>query len=139
MVYYTISNGNEESLNDYCLSQYFSHGLFTNGIDPSSNWISGPIREEFGNNYKKFFDTAEKLGMIYERSRVTGEHKWSYHILSKIPVKIIYYKADDEFTSDMKIYYDKTAGHFFDLGLIDALSGCIVAALIALGNKYEYP
>jgi hypothetical protein len=132
LVYYAVSKGGTEPLHDFALLNSFSGGLFSGGsTSGGSGWMVEPIRKAFGGDYERFCRAARDLGMIYEGSRVTAEHTWQYRLLPKIPVLVKYFEADDEFPSDVKIYYDKTVPEYLDFEPLAVLNGCLVAAITA--------
>lgn len=135
LVYYTISKGDCEPLNDFCLLHYFSQGLFSNN-GTGAEWMTAPLRRKFGDDYQKFCAAATALGLVYEGSRVRGEYTWAYHLLPKMPIKVIYYEADDEFPGDVKILYDKTALNFLDFEPLAVLNGCFISTLASSTSMY---
>jgi hypothetical protein len=77
--------------------------------------------------------------MEYAGSRVAGEYTWYYSLLPKIPIKVVYYEADDEFPCEVRIYYDKTVLQFIDFEPLAVLNGCFVGTLAAIGKKERSP
>jgi hypothetical protein len=134
LVYYTISKGSCEPGRDFHLMHNFTHGLVTSN-NPDSDWMIEPLRKEFGEDHQKFHEAALELGMEYVGSRVDGEHTWYYPLLPKIPVKVVYYEADDEFSCEVRIFYDKTVLQFIDFEPLAVLNGCFVGALAEIGKK----
>jgi hypothetical protein len=134
LVYYTISKGSCLPSRDFCLMHTFTHGLFTSS-NSGSDWMVEPLRREFGGDYQKFHKAALELGMEYAGSRVGGEYTWYYSLLPKIPVKVMYYEADDEFPCEIRIFYDKTVLQFIDFEPLAVLNGCFVGALATIGKR----
>jgi hypothetical protein len=135
LVYYAVSKGSTEPLYDFCLMHNFAQGLFSSDNTSTLNWMTAPLRKEFSEDYQQFCDAAQELGMVYERSRVQGEYTWSYQLLPKMPIKVIYYDADDEFPCDIKILYDKTALQFLEFEPLAVLNGCFITTLAGIGKK----
>ncbi|MDR2444763.1 MAG: DUF3786 domain-containing protein [Spirochaetaceae bacterium] len=128
--YYALSDGNCEPLLDFYPLNYFSHGVFSGGAGKSgAEWSTEPLRKAIGGSYKKFCAAAEKLGLAFEETRGEGKYIWSYLLLPKLPVKIAYYEGDDDFPSDVKILYDKTAPLFFKFEPLAVLNACFIHAL----------
>ena len=75
---------------------------------------------------KKLID---QLGGLEEESQM-GKHLWKFIILPKIPLKIIFYDADEEFPVDIQIMLDKTALQFLEFECLAFMVGCFVRALI---------
>jgi hypothetical protein len=126
LAYYALSPSSAEPLYDFALLNTFTGGLLSSGSGDAS-WMTEPLRKAC-DTHDKFRRAARNLGMIYEGSRVAGEHAWQYRLLPKIPALIKYFEADDEFPCDIKIYYDKTVPEFLDFEPLAVLNGCLVAA-----------
>ena len=136
LVYYAVSPGTGNPLMDFALPGTFSGGIFSGAATGAGlDWMSAPLRRAYGNDYPAFAVVARTLGMIYLGSRAPGEHNWAYRLLPKIPVKVNYYEADDEFPCEVKIYYDKTVTHFFDFEPLAVLNSCFTGALAAAKNS----
>jgi hypothetical protein len=130
LVYYAISKSEEEPLMDFALLNTFSAGLFSRAASDSGvDWMSAPLRRAYGNDYPAFAIAARSLGMIYLGSRVSGEYNWAYRLLPKIPLRLNFYAADDEFPCEVKIYYDKTVINFLQFEPLAVLNGCFISAL----------
>jgi hypothetical protein len=126
---YAVSRGSTEPLYDFALPGAFTGSLLSSG-SPDASWMIEPLRKVCG-AYETFRRAARNLGMIYEGSRVPGEHAWQYRLLPKIPALVKYFEADEEFPCDIKIYYDKTVTEFLDFEPLAVLNGCFVSALVA--------
>ncbi|MDR0685026.1 MAG: DUF3786 domain-containing protein [Spirochaetaceae bacterium] len=137
--YYALSDGNREPLMDFYPLNHFSHGVFSGAGKDGSDWSTKPLREAIGGDYKKFCAAAEKLGLVFEETRGEGKYAWSYRLLPKLPVKIVYYEGDDEFPSDIKVLYDKTAPLFFKFEPLAVLHTCFIHSLAdAAGNNENH-
>ncbi|MHC6202387.1 DUF3786 domain-containing protein [Breznakiellaceae bacterium SP9] len=133
LVYYAISKGQTAPRYDFALLHAFTGGLFSRGGTAESNWMSAPIRTicAGSDGLEKFRTAARGLGMSYEGSRVSGEHTWQYLLLPKIPVRVKYFEADDEYSCDVKVYYDKTVLEYLDFEPLAVLNKCFISALAA--------
>ncbi|MDR2517309.1 MAG: DUF3786 domain-containing protein [Spirochaetaceae bacterium] len=138
LVYYAISGGSGDPRMDFAQLNTFSRGLFSGASGGAGvDWMSAPLRRAYGDDYPAFAAAARRLGMIYLGSRARGEHNWAYRLLPKIPVRLNYYEADDEFPAEVKIYYDKTVAHFLDFEPLAVLNGCFTGALAAAKTPPE--
>jgi hypothetical protein len=136
LVYYAISKGEGDPLMDFALLNTFSAGLFSrNNSDSGVDWMSAPLRRAYNNDYPSFAVAARALGMIYLGSRSTAEYNWAYRLLPKIPIKLNYYAADDEFPCEVKIYYDKTVTNFLEFEPLAVLNGCFISALAQIKQQ----
>jgi hypothetical protein len=126
--YYALSDGNCEPVMDFYPLSHFSHGIFS-GASHDGVLAAEPIRKATGGDYKKFCAAAKKIGLVFEETRGEGKYVWSYRLLPKLPVKAVYYEGDDEFPSDVRILYDKTAPLFFKFEPLAVLNSCFIHAL----------
>lgn len=127
--YYVLSEADLEPENDFCDIGHFSHGIFIR-----QHWVKNTLGEVFGNDYHRFRITAEKLGMVFEGEKSSGQYSWRYTLLPKIPVKIVYYEGDDEFPTKLQILFDKTAIGFYKFEPLAVLYGCFREGLAAVGK-----
>jgi hypothetical protein len=127
LVYYAISKGDAEPGNNFALLHHFARGLVSGGT--GLHWMTAPLRRVFGGDYDLFCRAASRLGLVRGESAKNGEHPWRYQLLPRIPVKLVYYEADDEFTADIKIFYDETAALFLEFEPLAFLSGCFIKTL----------
>jgi hypothetical protein len=127
LVYYATSKGDAAPGNDFALLHHFARGLVSGGT--GLRWMTAPLRRVFGGDYDLFCRAASRLGLVRWGSAKNGEHPWRYQLLPRIPVKLVYYEADDEFPADIKIFYDKTAALFLEFEPLAFLSGCFIKTL----------
>jgi hypothetical protein len=127
LLYYLLSKGHEEPENSYILFESIPRMI--SGLSGQNQLVNTPLERYFGNDYVKFSQAAVKLGGIEEESQV-GKHLWKFDVLTKIPLKIIFYNADDEFPVNIKIMLDKTALRFLEFECLAFMVGCFVRSLI---------
>jgi hypothetical protein len=128
--YYALSDADLEPANDFCLLKSFSHGVFESSSGALSH--KSPLNKVYGSDYNKFREAALELGMKDEGLQGAGK-KWHYDLLPKMPVKLIYYEGDDEFPTDIKIFFDKTAIEIYKFEPLAVLHGCFIQGLAAIG------
>ncbi|MDR2501273.1 MAG: DUF3786 domain-containing protein [Treponema sp.] len=127
--YYVLSQADAEPVYDFCGIGYFSHGIFIR-----QNWAGNTLSRVFGNDYQKFRVTAEKLGMVFEGEKASGQYSWRYALLPKIPVRVMYYEGDEEFPTKLQILFDKTAIRFYKFEPLAVLHECFKEGLAAAGE-----
>ena len=127
LLYYLLSNGRGDPENSYVLFESIPRMI--SGLDFQNRMMSRPLERKFGNDYVKCSETALKLGGIEEESQM-GKHLWKFNVLPKIPLKIVFYEADDEFPTNIQIMLDKTALQFLEFECLAFMVGCFVRALI---------
>jgi hypothetical protein len=127
LLYYLLSKGQGDPENSYI--PFESMPRMIGGIHGQSRLMSAPLERYFDNDYLKFSEAATKLGGIREESQVS-KHLWRFDVLPKIPLKIVFYEADDEFPVNIQIMLDKTALQFLEFECLAFMVGCFVRALI---------
>jgi hypothetical protein len=127
LLYYLLSRGTGAPENSYVPFESIPRKL--TGLDFQNRLMSAPLEREFGNNYARFGQAAMKLGGI-EEGTLPGKHAWRFDVLPKIPVKTVFYEADDDFPANIQIMLDKTAPEFLEFECLAFMVGCFVRALI---------
>jgi hypothetical protein len=89
-----------------------------------------PLLREFGSDYDKFQSAARKLGGVLEGASEDGGQGWTFQVLPKIPLRLVFYQADDEFPADIQMLFDRSARRFMEFECLAFLSGCFTKALI---------
>jgi len=127
LLYYLLSNGRGDPENSYVLFESIPRMI--SGLGFQNRMMSRPLERKFGNDYVKFREAAVKLGGTEEESQI-GRHLWKFNVLPKIPLKIVFYEADDEFPTNIQILLDKTALQFLEFECLAFMVACFVRALI---------
>jgi hypothetical protein len=127
LLYYLLSKGAGDPENSYVLFETIPR--ISGGLDLQDQMMSRPLERKFGNDYAKFAEAAVRLGGIEEDSQ-RGKHSWKFDVLPKIPLKLVFYEADDEFPANIQIMLDKTAPRFLEFECLAFMVGCLIRALI---------
>jgi hypothetical protein len=127
LLYYLLSKGTGDPENSYVLFESIPRMI--SGLDLQNRLMSSPLERKFGNDYVKLTEAAVKLGGIEEDSQ-SGKHSWKFQVLPKIPLKIVFYEADDEFPANIQIMLDKTSIRFLEFECLAFMVGCFIRALI---------
>ena len=127
LLYYLLSKGQGDPENSYVLFESIPRMI--SGLGFQNRMMSRPLERKFANDYVKFSEAAVNLGGIEEESQM-GKHLWKFNVLPKIPLKIVFYEADDEFPTNIQIMLDKTALQFLEFECLAFMVGCFVRALI---------
>jgi len=125
LIYYVTSKGNAEPAYAYKLLRSFVSTPL-GGFDVS--WQTDPLVRKFGNDYVGFCHALKSIGAVPEKSPKRSEYVWSYRILPKIPMQIIYIEADDEFPCEINLKLDNNADTFMEFEQLAFLCGCFVKA-----------
>jgi hypothetical protein len=128
VAYYALSRGLGEPALSYVPLSYFAGTV--RSFSTNLNWMNDPLGKTFNGDYERFSETMCRLGGISDGKRDSGGCSWFLEVLPKIPVRITYYDADDEFPCEVQIMFDKNASRFLDFECLAFLEGCLVRAMI---------
>ena len=98
-------------------------------LGAQSRLLNAPLEQRFADGYGTFRAAAKRLGGVEEESRA-GTHVWKFDVLPKIPVKLIFDEADDDFPLSVQIMLDRTAVRFLEFECLAFMVGCLVRALV---------
>ena len=127
LAYYLLSGVEVEPQHDYCALSHFSSGIFSNSV-----FAGKTLQKAYGDDYGKFRAAAEKAGLVFKTEKSAGQYVWSYNMLPKVPVQLVYYEGDEEYPTSVQILYDKTAIKIFKFEQLAVLHSCFVHALAAI-------
>ena len=127
LLYYLLSKGTGNPENSYILFESIPRVI--SGLDLQNRLMSTPLERKFGSDYIKFSEAAVKLDGIEEDSQ-SGKHSWKFDVLPKIPLKVVFYEADNEFPANIQIMLDKTSLKFLEFECLAFMVGCFIRALI---------
>jgi Domain of unknown function (DUF3786) len=127
ILYYVLSEGRGDPEGSYVLVEAIPRMVGMLGAQ--SRLMSTPLERHFANGYAAFSEAAAKLGGIEEESR-GGTHLWKFIVFPKIPAKLAFEEADDDFPVGMQIMLDRTAIQFLEFECLAFMVGCLVRALI---------
>jgi len=135
LIHYMLSKGRGEMDLSY-LPLYRLNAMKIDGHKRVSQGTTiDPLIREFGNNYEKFQAAALKLGGDPEPASFDGRHIWDFLVLPKIPVRVEFCEADDEFPVDIQILFDTSAPRFMDVEGLEYLSGSFSSALVKASHS----
>lgn len=132
LIYYLTTQGGGEPFYSYSLPHYFIDGALGSG---DLAWLTAPLVRAYGSGVESIVEPLKALGAVYQGERKAGEYIWTYRILPKIPMQIVYREADEEFPCQIELMLDKGAGRFLEFEQIGFLCGCFIETLIKMGQK----
>lgn len=137
LIHYVTSHGSGDPENRFYLPHYFLPSSFLPNSSRKS--VFNDLEQAFSKAICEMENSLEKvskamgiLGAEYEGEVRNGEHLWTFYVLPKIPIQVIYYEADDEFPCDIKVKFDGGAGRFFDFETLAFLYGSFIHELVKL-------
>jgi len=127
LLHYLLSTGRGGPQGSYVSFQAIPS--MVGGLNLQSRLMNAPLERYFAHNYGAFREAAERLEGIEEETQA-GKHVWRFSVLPKIPLKLVFYEADDEFPVSTQIMLDTTAPQFLEFECLAFMVGCLVHALI---------
>jgi hypothetical protein len=127
LLYYLLSKGQGDPEGSCVLFEAIPRLI--SGLSAHSHLMNAPLERQFGNDYAKFSDAALRLGGSEEESGV-GTHLWIFNVLPKIPLKVIFDEADDEFPASIQIMLDRTALRFLEFECLAFMVGLFARAFV---------
>jgi len=129
LIHYVLSQGTGDPV--YSFKPLFRMTtIFSSGDTGKVSMMDAPLIKIFGNNVNQLDETIIKLGGKLEISKEPYSRCWLVEVLPKIPVKIIYREADEDFPVEIQTQFDVTALEFLEFECLAFLCGCLVRALI---------
>ena len=125
--YYLLSEGRGDPEGSYALVEAIPR--MVGALGAQTRLMSNPLERHFADSYGAFSEAAARLGGIEGESRA-GTHLWQFTVLPKIPVKLVFDEADDDFPVSVQIMLDRTAVQFLEFECLAFMVGCLVRALI---------
>jgi hypothetical protein len=126
LLYYLLSHGSGDP--EKCFVLFESLPGMIGGLHTELRIMNRPLERCFRNDYAKFGEAALTLGGVAQEA-CAGKHVWDFAVLPKIPVRVAFYEADDEFPANIQIMLDQTALRFLEFECLAFLVGCFVHAL----------
>jgi hypothetical protein len=96
--------------------RWTSYAELKGGMVKSSSFLRDceePLRERFDRDVAKAAEALSRLGAVKCKDFPT-ENAWMLNLLPKVPVAVLYWPAEEEFPSKLKILFDSTADRFLD-------------------------
>lgn len=129
LIHYVLSQGTGEPA--YSFKPLFRMTtIFSSGDTGKASMMDAPLITAFGNDPNKLAETIVKLGGKPEPAKEPYCRSWLLEVLPKIPVKIIYREADEDFPVEIQTQFDESAPEFLEFECLAFLCGCLVRALI---------
>jgi len=76
------------------------------------------VAKRFGNDIEAFRQAAERAG---GERRELGDAAYSFQALPRVPLVVVYWEGDEEFSPTAQVLFDASAGHYLPVDLLSAL------------------
>ena len=134
LAYYILSKGSGEMEQSWVPLNRLS-GTIDGQKTHDKGMLLQPLLRELGNDYARFHYAASKLGGVPEPNSDDGARVWSFRVLPKIPIRVRFYEADDEFPADIQLFFDRSARKFLEYECLAFLTGCFVDSLLKAARQ----
>ena len=94
--------------------------------------VEPPLLATFGEQPERFRTVARKLN---GSSLAFGDVAYSFQVLPRVPMAIIIYLGDEEFSPSVGVLYDGASGHYLPTEDLAILGGMFVGNLLGLANR----
>lgn len=140
--YIKNSNANRDSIRSMPKSaeeRWISYSELKSGMVKASSFLrecEDPLRELFDNDLKKTGMVLTRLGAA-KRGDFPTQEAWLLYLLPKVPAIILYWPADEEFPSKVKVLFDPYADRFLDVESMMFLVEGLVKNIEVLGANIK--
>jgi hypothetical protein len=96
--------------------RWTSYAELKGGLVKSSSFLRDceePVRECFDKDAEKAADVLSGLGAV-KCDNFPTKNAWQLFLLPRVPIVVLYWPAEEEFPSKVKILFDSTAVRFLD-------------------------
>jgi hypothetical protein len=104
-----------------------------------SDQLAKPLGDKFGPDYEAFKKAAEAAGFRHEGKSPAGAQSFILEDLPKLPVRIEFFEADDEFDSEIKLLFNASANQFVNYECLEIMTMCIVVDLLMRAGLISDP
>jgi hypothetical protein len=136
IAHYLASQGRGELAGEYVPIGRLT-GISVSLASPSEN-LAKPLSDKFGDRYDLFKQAAEKLGGRRLGLSPAGAQGWEFG-LPKLPVRVEFFEADDEFAAEIKLMFDQSANRFVSYECLELLTMCLVVELLMTAGLISDP
>ncbi|MDR0309064.1 MAG: DUF3786 domain-containing protein [Coriobacteriales bacterium] len=107
------------------------------GKGEDEGWfICEALLRDIQGQYNLFVAAAEELNGEYI-GILLGGHCWQFMVLPKIPMRMIFYEADEEFPAELQAQFDETAPYYMDFECLAFLSGSVMRELCSIARQQK--
>jgi hypothetical protein len=135
LAHYLTSKGTGELLPDYLPISRLT-GIASGasvGSSPSDS-LAKPLGDKFGSDYEAFKRALLSLGARHEGVGQSGAQSFVLEDLPKLPVRLEFFEADEEFDAEIKLLFNAASNRFVSYECLERLTMCVVvAALLEAG------
>lgn len=136
IAHYLMSSGKGELTGDFVPIGRLT-GIAASSGSPSDHLIE-PLTKEFGYRYDLFKSAALKIGGQHEGQAPSGAEAWLFRPLPKLPVKVSFFEADDEFPAEVRVLFDTSARNLVAYECLELMEIVLVIELLSAANLLDH-
>ncbi|KXS56815.1 MAG: hypothetical protein AMR96_00530 [Candidatus Adiutrix intracellularis] len=88
--------------------------------------VARAMARRFDSDSAALAEQAERIGGCFEGPDPSGGYSWLFHPFPKVPLRLIWHKADAEFKSDYRLLFDSSSTAFMEFEALGFLAGIFV-------------
>jgi hypothetical protein len=128
LIYYILSEGGNEPKFSFVPVNRLTGMIDGRNVQDGGWFIGRDLLRESKGSYAAFAAAAQKMGGEYI-GKLGGGECWQFIILPKIPVRLLFFEADQEFPAELQFQFDETAPYYMDFECLAFLSGSVLYEL----------
>jgi hypothetical protein len=128
MAHYLMSRGRGTLTGEYLPIGRLT-GVPSTGASPSDSLLI-PLGAHFGDRYDLFVQAAKRVGGQAEGRAPSGGEAWLFPGLPFLPVRVVFFEADDEFPAEIKVLFDSSAANFVAYECLELMELVLVEELL---------
>lgn len=97
----------------------------------SQGYSGDRLAKHFGNDVEGFRRAAERAG---GERRDLGDAAYSFLALPQVPLVVVYWQGDEEFSPTAQVLFDASAGHYLPVDLLSVLGSELCSRIIGAGE-----
>ena len=125
IAHYAMSPGRGEPSGDFMPLGRMT-GMVEGRGDFERSTVNAALGRKFGGEKPALAAAAESIGGRAEGRDQSGGWAWLFRPFPKVPLKLLFYEADDEFPADYRLMFDSRATDFMEFEALGFLTGVFV-------------
>jgi len=98
--------------------------------------VSNPLVRKFGADQPALEAAVARIGGRPEGRSESGGWSWLFFPFPKMPLKLIYHEADEEFEAEFRLLYDNRCTDFMEFEAVAFVGGILVDELLSMKTTY---
>ena len=112
-------------------------GIAVTGAGPSES-LAKPLSDLFGDRYDLFAQAAPRVGGRAMGLSQSGAQAWDFG-LPKVPIRVEFFEADEEFPAELRVLFDRTANRFVSYECLELMTMCLVVDILLAAGLISDP